>query len=104
MSGRGGGCGRVGTSTGMTGAASPRRSGGGGWRGFGGAAGPVEKIPKERRNPTIRGIMGFSPPYRAKIALALVAILATSFIGLINPLLLKQLIDVAIPEKNWNLL
>jgi ATP-binding cassette subfamily B protein len=104
MSGRGGGFGRLGTSTGMTGAASPRRSGGGGWRGFGGAAGPVEKIPKERRNRTIRRMLGFFAPYRAKIAVVLVAILATSFIGLINPLLLKQLIDVAIPEKNWNLL
>ncbi|HET9344835.1 MAG TPA: ABC transporter ATP-binding protein, partial [Candidatus Limnocylindrales bacterium] len=33
-----------------------------------------------------------------------VAILATSLIGLINPLLLKFLIDIAIPEQNWLLL
>jgi ATP-binding cassette, subfamily B, bacterial len=104
MSGRGGGFGRLGTSTGMTGAASARRGGGGGWRGFGGAAGPVEKIPKERRNRTIRRMLGFFAPYKAKISVVLVAILATSFIGLINPLLLKALIDVAIPEKNWFLL
>ena len=49
-------------------------------------------------------MLGFFAPYKAKIAVVLVAILATSFIGLINPLLLKQLIDVAIPEKNWQLL
>jgi ATP-binding cassette subfamily B protein len=105
MSGRGGGFGRLGTSTGSTGAAAPRRGGGGGgWRGFGGAAGPVEKIPKERRNRTIRRMVGFFRPYRAQIGVVLVAILATSFIGLINPLLLKQLIDVAIPEQNWLLL
>src|SRR5262245_14243609 len=104
MSGRGGGFGRLGTSTGMTGSASPRRSGGGGWRGFGGAAGPVEKVPKERRNRTIRRMLGFFAPYKAKIAVVLVAILATSLIGLINPLLLKALIDVAIPEQNWLLL
>ena len=104
MSGRGGGFGRLGTATGSTGAAAPRRSGGGGWRGLGGAAGPVEKLPKERRNKTLRRMLGFFAPYKAKIAIVLVAILATSFIGLINPLLLKQLIDVAIPEKNWNLL
>ena len=104
MSGRGGGFGRLGTATGSTGAAAPRRSGGGGWRGLGGAAGPVEKLPKERRNKTLRRMLGFFAPYKAKIAVVLVAILATSFIGLINPLLLKQLIDVAIPEKNWNLL
>ena len=106
MSGRGGGFGRLGTATGSTGAAAPRRSGGGGggWRGFGGGAGPVEKLPKERRDKTLRRMLGFFAPYKAKIAVVLVAILATSFIGLINPLLLKQLIDVAIPEKNWQLL
>ncbi len=49
-------------------------------------------------------MLGFFAPYKAKISVVLVAILATSFIGLINPLLLKQLIDVAIPEKNWQLL
>src|SRR5262245_34500749 len=106
MSGRGGGFGRLGTATGSTGAAAPRRSGRGrgGWRGLGGPAGPVEKIPKERQAKTIRGILGFFRPYRLQVAVVLVAILATSLIGLINPLLLKQLIDVAIPEKNWNLL
>jgi ATP-binding cassette subfamily B protein len=104
MSGRGGGFGRLGTSTGSTGVAAPRRGGGGAWGGFGGAAGPVEAIPKERRAKTVRRILGFFRPYRAKIAVVLFAILLTSLIGLINPLLLKQLIDVAIPEKNWQLL
>jgi ATP-binding cassette, subfamily B, bacterial len=106
MSGRGGGFGRLATTTGSTGAAAPRRGGGGGggWRGFGGAAGPIEKVPKERRARTIRRMLGFFRPYRAKIAIVLVAILATSLIGLINPLLLKLLIDVAIPQQNWLLL
>ena len=81
----------MGTSTGSTGAAAPRRGGGGGWRGFGGAAGPVEKVPKERRAKTIRRMLTFFQPYKAKIAIVLVAILATSLIGLINPLLLKLL-------------
>ena len=73
---------------GLDGAAAPRRSsgGGGGWRGFGGAAGPVEKLPKERRNKTLRRMLGFFAPYKAKISIVLVAILATSLIGLINPL------------------
>jgi ATP-binding cassette, subfamily B, bacterial len=104
MSGRGGGFGRLGTSTGSTGSAAPRRGGGGGgWRGFG-AAGPVEKVPKERRAKTLRRMVGFFRPYRFQVAIVLVAILATSLIGLINPLLLKLLIDVAIPEQNWLLL
>jgi ATP-binding cassette subfamily B protein len=104
MSGRGGGFGRLGTATGSTGAAAARRGGGGGWRGFGGAAGPVEKVPKERRARTIRRMVGFFRPYKLQIGIVLVAILATSLIGLINPLLLKFLIDIAIPEQNWLLL
>ena len=32
------------------------------------------------------------------------AILFTSLIGLINPILLKLLIDIAIPERDWGLL
>ena len=78
MSGRGGGFGRLGTATGSTGAAAPRRSGGGGggWRGFGGAAGPIEKLPKERRDKTLRRMLGFFPPYRAQIAVVLVTIVA----------------------------
>ena len=50
------------------------------------------------------GCWASSRPTRRRSSVVLVAILATSFIGLINPLLLKQLIDVAIPEKNWQLL
>ena len=49
-------------------------------------------------------MLGFFKPYKAQIAVVLFAILLTSFIGLINPLLLKQLIDVAIPQKDWSLL
>ena len=68
MSGRGGGFGNLGRSTGSTGAAAPRRGGGGGgWRGFG-TAGPVDKVPKERQGPTLRRMIGFFLPYKAKIA------------------------------------
>ena len=95
----------AGYGDGSTGAAAPRRGGGGGWRGFGGAAGPVEKVPKERRGQDDPdGCSTFFRPYRAQVAVVLFAILLTSFIGLINPLLLKQLIDVAIPQKDWSLL
>jgi ATP-binding cassette subfamily B protein len=76
--------------------------GGGSW-GFGGG-GPVEKVPKERRGHTIRRIVVFFKPYKSRIAVVLVAILLTSFIGLINPLLLKLLIDEAIPKLDFGLL
>ena len=118
MSGRGGGFGRLGAATGgAAGAASGTgrgrvggggRGGGGGFRGGGwggfGATGPVETVPKERRGRTIGRIVAFFKPYKARIAIVLSAILLTSFIGLINPILLKLLIDVAIPQRDFGLL
>jgi ATP-binding cassette subfamily B protein len=122
MSGRGGGFGRLGAATGGAagaasgtargrvggGGAGGRGGGGGGFRGGGwggfGATGPVEKVPKERRGRTIRRIVAFFKPYRGRVAIVLGAILLTSFIGLVNPILLKLLIDVAIPERNFGLL
>jgi ATP-binding cassette subfamily B protein len=113
MSGRGGGFGRLGAATGgaagrSTGGGGPRvRTGGGGmggpWGGFGGSA-DFEKVPKERRGRTLRRIVAFFKPYKAQVTVVLVAILLTSFIGLINPILLKLLIDIAIPERDWGLL
>jgi ATP-binding cassette subfamily B protein len=88
-----------------TGGMAGRGGGGGGW-GWGGfgAAGPVEKVPKERRGRTIRRIVAFFRPYKAQVGVVLIAIMLTSFIGLINPILLKLLIDIAIPERDWGLL
>ncbi|MCU0505032.1 MAG: ABC transporter ATP-binding protein/permease [Chloroflexi bacterium] len=61
-------------------------------------------VPRERRGATIRRIVGFFGPYRREVLVVLVAIIVTSLLGLINPLLLKALIDVAIPEEDWLLL
>ena len=80
-----------------------RGSGGGGRGGpFGFGASPdFEPVPPERRGQTIRRILVFFRPYRPQIAVVLVAIIATSLIGLANPYLLKLLIDEAIPERDW---
>jgi ATP-binding cassette, subfamily B, bacterial len=84
--------------------------GGGGGRGMGGG-GPFGRtipdftpVPPERRGQTLRRIVRFFRPYRRQVGIVLVAILATSFIGLINPILLKLLIDIAIPQRDWGLL
>ena len=84
------------------------RGGGGGRGGAFGGGGPFgipntdfEPVPRERRGRTIRRILAFFRPYRPQIAVVLVAILATSLIGLANPYLLKLLIDEAIPERDW---
>jgi len=61
-------------------------------------------VPKERRAETVRRIASFFRPYRFQVAVVLFTIVLTSFLGLINPFLLKALIDVAIPQKNFALL
>src|SRR5438045_47235 len=71
---------------------------------LGGRGGDFEPVPKERRGATLRRITAFFRPYRGKVSVVLAAILLTSFIGLINPILLKLLIDIAIPRRDWGLL
>jgi len=99
MSGRGG-FGRVGAHAG---AGTGRGRGGGPWGGFMGGD-PGAPIPKERRGRTIRRIVAFFKPYRLQVAVVLVAILATSLVGLVNPILLKLLIDIALPDRDFFLL
>ena len=58
-------------------------------------------VPKERRGRTVRRILRFFRPYRLQVVIVLVAIVATSLIGLVNPYLLKLLIDDAIPNQDF---
>ena len=92
-----GGVGRGGRGTGGGSRGGP--FGGGGH--FGMPSADFEPVPKERRGRTIRRILAFFQPYRPQIAVVLIAILATSLIGLANPYLLKLLIDEAIPERDF---
>jgi ATP-binding cassette, subfamily B, bacterial len=78
--------------------------GGSAGRMIGRGPGEVPPVPRERRGHTIRRIVAFFRPYKARVAVVLVAILFTSLIGLINPILLKLLIDIAIPQRDWGLL
>jgi ATP-binding cassette subfamily B protein len=68
------------------------QSGGGGGR-LTPPSSDFKRVPKERRGQTVRRIAAFFGPYRAQVAVVMVAILATSLIGLVNPYLLKLLID-----------
>jgi ATP-binding cassette, subfamily B, bacterial len=61
-------------------------------------------VPPERRNQTVRRILSFFRPYRAAVAAVLATLVVTSLLGLVNPYLLKLLIDVAIPRRDWGLL
>ncbi len=91
MMGRGSGMGRGG-------------AGMGGGVGFGRAmrAERQPSLPPERRRRTARRIVAFFGPYRAQVVVVLVAILTTSFLGLINPILLKLLIDEVITGRNFD--
>ena len=94
---------RGGTRAATGGVGRGGRGGGGGPGGpFGmGPSADFEPVPRERRGRTIRRILAFFKPYRPQIVVVLVAILATSLIGLANPYLLKLLIDEAIPERDF---
>jgi len=61
-------------------------------------------VPGRRRTRTASKILVFFVPYRRQVAVVLVAILLTSTLGVINPILLKLLIDVAIGHLDWGLL
>ncbi len=75
--------------------------GGASGRMFGRGSADFEQVPKERRGRTLRRIVTFFRPYRGRVAIVIVAILATSLLGLINPILLKLLIDDALPSRDF---
>jgi ATP-binding cassette subfamily B protein len=87
-------------SAAYTGGGTSGRIGG---RGHGPGA-DFEPVPKERRGRTLRRIMAFFRPYRWQVGVVVVAILGTSVLGLVNPILLKLLIDEALPQRDFGLL
>ena len=70
-------------------------------RAGGGASEDFTPIPKERRGQTVRRIAAFFRPYRARVVVVMVSIVFTSFLGIINPYLLKFLLDTAIPDQDF---
>ena len=68
------------------------------------SSGDLPPVPKERRGQTVRRIAAFFRPYRRQVALVMASIIVTSLLGVVNPYLLKLLIDVAIPEQDLFLL
>ncbi len=59
-------------------------------------------MPPERRWRTLRWIAGFFRPYRFQVGVVLGAILGTSLLGLVNPYLLKLLIDDVIVGRDYD--
>ena len=58
----------------------------------------------EIERATLRRILGFMRPYRRQVALVLVIILSAALLYLLPPLLIKRVVDEAIPEGDLRLL
>ena len=67
---------------------------------FGGGE-PPPPVPPERRRRTVRRIVAFFGPYRLPVAVVVGAILVTSLLGLVNPILLKLLTDDVIIGRDY---
>src|SRR5688572_3369770 len=66
--------------------------GGGGWGRLGGSEPDLTRRPGTARK-TVRLIAGFFAPYRARLVLIGFLILVTVSVGVVNPILLKLIID-----------
>jgi ATP-binding cassette subfamily B protein len=82
-----------------------RRGGGarGGWAPFGGSDPDLTRRPGSEGR-TLRQITGFFRPYRGRLAFISVLILVTVSIGVVNPILLKLIIDNLLTEQDLGLL
>ena len=81
-----------------------RRGGGGGGRGFWGT-GPEPDLTRRpgSEGPTLRRIAGFFTPYRARLAFIAVLILVTVSVGVVNPILIKFVLDNLLPGGEQDL-
>ncbi|GAB4579233.1 MAG: hypothetical protein Fur0022_19710 [Anaerolineales bacterium] len=73
--------------------------GGGGWWQYV-RHDPNEKKPQIDRQ-LLRRVLTYARPYWGLVAIVLITILLTSILGLISPLLFRDLIDVVIPNRDY---
>src|SRR5437764_14943562 len=59
---------------------------------------------RKRDVRTVRRVAQAFSPYKAQVVLVLVAIILTTVLGLINPLMIRFIFDDAIGKRNLNLL
>ena len=79
-----------------------------GFHGMGGGMAAYAEEQKKRGRKTdartVRRIAQAFSPYKLQVVLVLIAIILTTVLGLVNPLLIKYIFDDAITPKNTNLL
>src|SRR3954470_3019376 len=64
---------------------------------------PPDYDPSMLKRPdaaTVRRVAGFFSPYKFRVVLSVALILITAGIGIVNPILLKLIIDDAIPDRD----
>ncbi|HJP70940.1 MAG TPA: ABC transporter ATP-binding protein, partial [Candidatus Limnocylindria bacterium] len=76
--------------------------GGGGWARFGGPEPDLTRR-KGREGETLRRIAGFFRPYRGRLSFIGVLILVTVSIGVVNPILIKFVLDNLLPDGERDL-
>jgi len=79
-------------------------SGMGNMDGHGGGRSDFPKLTVPITTATVRRVLRYFLPYKVKAGLILLWILAAAIIGLVPPLLIRSLIDRAIPERDMSLL
>ena len=72
--------------------------------GHGGGRSDFPKLTVPITTATVRRVLRYFLPYKVKAGLILLWILAAAIIGLVPPLLIRSLIDRAIPERDMSLL
>lgn len=72
--------------------------GGAGWRRY--IWGEADAKPKVTW-ALLRRVLQYARPYWGQIALMLLLILVTTVLGLLNPLIFRELIDNTLPNENW---
>ncbi|HEX9610131.1 MAG TPA: ABC transporter ATP-binding protein, partial [Candidatus Limnocylindria bacterium] len=75
------------------------RGGGGGHWGFGGPEPDLTRRAGTGRQ-TLRRIIGFFRPYRRRLAWIAFLILVTVSVGVVNPILLKLIIDNLLDQRD----
>ena len=71
----------------------------GGWRSFMRGTSSESQRPKVTRD-LLKRVMAYARPYQTQIALMLFTILITTGLSLLNPLIFRDIIDNALPNKN----
>src|SRR5688572_10834540 len=72
--------------------------GGGGWWSF--IRADAAEKPKKLSWDLIKRVMGYSRPYLGKIIFLFITIIISTALSMVVPLILRELIDHTIPQKN----